>query len=219
MFSIIDSNIFEAIGVIEIGVTYLLIVVGRFLFGTGITFAEFHVYGIVPSRNEQLQISVKWPARILACFFSIQAGTLSGPVPLFGLTFRRVCRVVVKSMTYSSGSWSYTSNASLLLSSRGICSLIDTKKSFILLASSSTFPSVVLFARLCTFDLSVVFDPLIFSYFPPIFQIHALLQCVCGRTHPWLIPSPGAAGIADYLIHPCCHTYCVVLFQPHLCHC
>ena len=44
-------NVFEAIGVIEIGVTSLLIVVGRFLFDTGITFAEFHVYGIVPSRK------------------------------------------------------------------------------------------------------------------------------------------------------------------------
>ena len=74
--------------------------------------------------------------------------------------------MVVKSMTCSSGSWPSTSNASLfLLSSRGKCSLIDTKKSFILLTSSSTFPSVVLFARLCAFDLSAVFYSFIFPYF------------------------------------------------------
>ena len=60
-------------------------------------------------------------------------------------------------MTYSFGSWPSTSNASLFLSSRGRCSLTDTKKSFILLANCSTFPSVVLFARLCTFDMSLVF--------------------------------------------------------------
>ena len=64
-------------------------------------------------------------------------------------------------MTYSFGSWPSTSKASLFISSRGRCSLTDTKKSFILLASSSTFPSVVLLARLCTFYLTVVFDPLI----------------------------------------------------------
>ena len=75
----------------------------------------------------------------------IQAGALSGPVALFVLTFLRAFRVVVKSMTYSSGSWPSTPKASLFLSSRGRCSLSDTKKSFILLASISTFPSVVLF--------------------------------------------------------------------------
>ena len=58
-------------------------------------------------------------------------------------------------MTYSSGSWPSTSKASLFLSSRGRCS--DTNKSFILLANSATFPSVVLFARLCAFDLSGFF--------------------------------------------------------------
>ena len=87
----------------------------------------------------------------------IQAVTLSGPVALFALTFLSACRVVVKSRTYSSGSWPSTSKASLFLSSRGRCSLTDMKKSFILLASSSTCPSVVVLAELCTFDLSVVF--------------------------------------------------------------
>ena len=73
-------------------------------------------------------------------------------------------------MTYSSGSRPPKSKASLFPSSRGTCSLTDTKKSsFILLAIISTFPSVVLFARLCTFDLPVVFYPLIFSYFPTNF--------------------------------------------------
>ena len=129
-------------------------VFGGFPLGTGITFADFHVSGIIPSRNEPLKIAVKAPARILACFFSIQAGTLSGPVALFVLTIIRACKVVAKSI-YSSGSWPSTSNASLFLSSRGRCSLTDTNKSFILLANSATFPSVVLFARLCTFDMSV----------------------------------------------------------------
>ena len=43
-----------------------LIVFGGFTLGTGITFADFHVYGSIPSRNEALQIAVKGPARILA---------------------------------------------------------------------------------------------------------------------------------------------------------
>ena len=68
-------------------------------------------------------------------------------------------------MTYSSGSWPSTSKASIFLSSQGRCSLTDAKKSFILLASCSTIPSVVLFARLCKFDLSVVFLPIIFFRF------------------------------------------------------
>ena len=64
--SIIDSNVFEAIGVREIGLTSFSIVFGGFTFGTGITFADFHVSGIIPSRNELLKIAVKGPARILA---------------------------------------------------------------------------------------------------------------------------------------------------------
>ena len=41
---------------------------GGFTLGTGrpITFADFHVSGIIPSRNEPLKIAVKGPARILA---------------------------------------------------------------------------------------------------------------------------------------------------------
>ena len=66
MFRIIDPNVFEAIGVREIGVTYFPIVFGGFTFGTGITFADVHVFGIIPSRNELLKIAVKGPARILA---------------------------------------------------------------------------------------------------------------------------------------------------------
>ena len=54
MFRIIDSNIFEAIGVREIGLTSFSIVFGGFTFGAGITFADFHVSGIIPSRNELL---------------------------------------------------------------------------------------------------------------------------------------------------------------------
>ena len=46
MFRIIDSNVFEAIEVREIGLTYFSIVFGGFTFGTGITFADFHVSGI-----------------------------------------------------------------------------------------------------------------------------------------------------------------------------
>ena len=88
---------------------------------------------------------------------------------LFVLTCLSACRVVVKLITYSSGSWPSTSKASLFLSSRGRCSLSDTKKSFILLASSSTFPSVVLLARLCTFDLSVVLTHYFVHIFPPTF--------------------------------------------------
>ena len=42
MFRIIDSNVFEAIGVREIGLTSFSIVFGGFTFGTGITFADFH---------------------------------------------------------------------------------------------------------------------------------------------------------------------------------
>ena len=66
MFRIVDSNIFEAIGVREIGLTSFSIVFGRFTFGTGITLADVHVSGIIPSRNELLKIAVKGPARILA---------------------------------------------------------------------------------------------------------------------------------------------------------
>ncbi len=66
MFRIIDFNVFEANGVREIGLTYFSIVFGGFTFGTGITFADFHVSGIIPSRNELLKIAVKGPARILA---------------------------------------------------------------------------------------------------------------------------------------------------------
>ena len=48
MFRIIDSNVFEAIGVREIGLTTSFsIVFGGFTFGTGITFADFHVSGII----------------------------------------------------------------------------------------------------------------------------------------------------------------------------
>ena len=66
MFRIIDSNVFEAIGVREIGLTSFSIVFGGFTFDTGITFADFHVSGIIPSRNELLKIAVKGPAMILA---------------------------------------------------------------------------------------------------------------------------------------------------------
>ena len=65
MFRIIDSNVFEAIGLREIGLTSFSIVLGGFTFGTGITFADFHVSGFIPSRNELLKIAVKAPARIL----------------------------------------------------------------------------------------------------------------------------------------------------------
>ena len=51
MFRIIDSNVFEAIGVREIGLTYFSIVFGGFTFGTGITFADFHVSGIQYGRH------------------------------------------------------------------------------------------------------------------------------------------------------------------------
>ena len=54
---------------------------------------------MIPYRNEPLQIAVKGPVRILAWFFSIQAGTLSGQVALFVLTFLRSCKVVATSMT------------------------------------------------------------------------------------------------------------------------
>ena len=91
---------------------------GGFTFGTGIIFTDFHVSGSIPSRNELLKIAVKGPARILAWYLRIQAGTFSGPVALFVLTFLMSCRVVVKSMTYSSGSWPSTSKPSLSLSSR-----------------------------------------------------------------------------------------------------
>ena len=50
----------------EIGLTSFSIVFGGFTFGTGITFADFHVSGIIPSRNELLKIEVKGPAKILA---------------------------------------------------------------------------------------------------------------------------------------------------------
>ena len=84
-------------------------------------------------------------------------------------------------MTYSSGSWPSTSKASLFLSNRGRCSQTDTKKSFILLASSSTFPAVVLFARLCspTFDMSGFFlTHYFFNIFPPILGSR-FMHCCC----------------------------------------
>ena len=68
MFRIIDSNVFETIGVREIALPSFSIVFGGFTFGKGhsITFAYFHISGIIPSRNELLKIAVKGPARILA---------------------------------------------------------------------------------------------------------------------------------------------------------
>ena len=50
----------------EIGLTSFSIVFGVFTLGTGITFADFHVSGIITSRNELLKIAVKGPVRILA---------------------------------------------------------------------------------------------------------------------------------------------------------
>ena len=48
----------------EIGPTSFSIVrpnaFGGFTFGTGITFADFHVSAIIPSRNEMLNIAVKY---------------------------------------------------------------------------------------------------------------------------------------------------------------
>ena len=41
--------------------TSFSIVFGGFTFGTGITFVDFHVSGIIPSRNELLNIAVKGP--------------------------------------------------------------------------------------------------------------------------------------------------------------
>ena len=41
MFRIIEFNVFEAIEVREIGLTYFSIVFGGFTFGTGITFADY----------------------------------------------------------------------------------------------------------------------------------------------------------------------------------
>ena len=55
MFRIINSNVFEAIGVRDIGLTCLSIVFG----GTGITYADFHVSGVISSHNELLKIAVK----------------------------------------------------------------------------------------------------------------------------------------------------------------
>ena len=47
MFRIIDSKVVEAIGVRVIGLTYFSIIVfGGFTFGTGITFADFHVSSV-----------------------------------------------------------------------------------------------------------------------------------------------------------------------------
>ena len=59
MFRSIDSNVVEAIGVREIGLTSLSKVFRGFTFGTCITFADFHVSGIIPSRSELLKIAVK----------------------------------------------------------------------------------------------------------------------------------------------------------------
>ena len=140
------------------------------------------------SRNELLKIAVKGPARILAWFFSIQAGTLSGPVALFVLTFLRAWKVwwlnrwhihPVVGLFQRRPHYSYL----VFLYSRGRCSLTaDTKKSFILLASSSTFPSVVLLARPCTFDLSVVFWPINFFIF--FHQLFVSDSCIASM-HVW----------------------------------
>ena len=46
MFRIIDSKVVEAIGVRVIGLTSFSIVFGGFTFGTGITFADFHVSSV-----------------------------------------------------------------------------------------------------------------------------------------------------------------------------
>ena len=51
MFRIIDSNVFEVIGMKEIGLTSFSIVFGGFIFDTGITFVDFHVSGLIPSCN------------------------------------------------------------------------------------------------------------------------------------------------------------------------
>ena len=58
IFRIIDSNVFGAIIVREIGLTFFSIVFVGFTFGTGITFADFRVSGIIPSRHELLKIAL-----------------------------------------------------------------------------------------------------------------------------------------------------------------
>ena len=64
-------------------------------------------------------------------------------------------------MTHSSGSWPSTSKASLFLSSRGRCSLTDTKKSFVLLAIRSTFTFFVLLA---TFQCQCLYSRILHPY-------------------------------------------------------
>ena len=76
------------------------------VFGKGIMLADFHAVGSTPSRNDQLNILVNGAARELACFVNTHAGTLSGPVDLLILTFRKAEHVSSTLIINSSGNTS-----------------------------------------------------------------------------------------------------------------
>ena len=70
---------------------------GGFRFGSGTTFAAFHIAGINPSRNELLNIAVIGAARMLALSLKMHAGILSGPIALFILTRYKTYRIQLMS--------------------------------------------------------------------------------------------------------------------------
>ena len=68
---------------------------GGFRFGSGTTFAAFHIAGINPSRNELLNIAVIGAARMVALSLKMDAGILSGPIALFILIRCKAFSVVM----------------------------------------------------------------------------------------------------------------------------
>jgi len=74
-----DSKTFARTGSKEIGLRSDEINFGGCTFGAGITMADFHISGTVPSLSDALNTAVKGCAMNGAKFRSIQLGIKSGP--------------------------------------------------------------------------------------------------------------------------------------------
>ena len=81
------SDIFDKMGVSEIGRKCLFTSRKGFCFGTGTTYACFHVDGKHPSRYEYFKMSDTGPGNMSACSFNNHPGVLFGPLALHGFNF------------------------------------------------------------------------------------------------------------------------------------
>jgi hypothetical protein len=80
-----DSNILLSVGVRDIGLRSLLTSVGGLNLGIVMTFADFHIVGIVDCDMDELKMKQIGSASAKAKSLSNQLGMLSGPVDLWML--------------------------------------------------------------------------------------------------------------------------------------